>query len=72
MRAATAPAPVQQAYLPQTGAGGCDLSAAYDPEPSLYLGRAGGRGGGAGCGLAVARFAPVQQAFCNQPRRAAT
>ncbi len=32
MRASTAPAPVQQAYLPQTGAGGCDLSAAYDPS----------------------------------------
>ena len=31
MQAATAPAPVQQASLPQTGVGGCDLSAAYDP-----------------------------------------
>jgi hypothetical protein len=32
MQAATAPAPVQQALLVQTGVGGCDLSAAYDPS----------------------------------------
>ncbi len=32
MRAAAAPAPVQQASVPQTGAGGCDLSAAFDPS----------------------------------------
>ena len=42
MRAATAPAPVQQAFLqPQTGVGGCDLSAAYDPDhPCTSVGQA--------------------------------
>ena len=44
MRASTAPAPVQQAYLPQTGAGGCDLSAAYDPShPCTSAGAAAGQ-----------------------------
>jgi D-alanyl-D-alanine carboxypeptidase len=31
MRAATSPAPVQQALAVSTGVGGCDLNAAYDP-----------------------------------------
>jgi D-alanyl-D-alanine carboxypeptidase len=31
MRAATSPAPVQQALALSTGVGGCDLNAAYDP-----------------------------------------
>ena len=32
MRAATQPAPVQTAMVPQLGAGGCDLNAAFDPN----------------------------------------
>jgi hypothetical protein len=32
MQAATAAAPIQQAFFPQTGIGGCDLNAAYDPS----------------------------------------
>ena len=41
MRAAAAPAPVQQAFAEQTGVGGCDLSAAYDPgHPCSSVGEA--------------------------------
>ena len=61
MRASTTPAPVQQAYLPQTalpqtGAGGCDLSAAYDPSrPCTSV---GGAVGGA-VGPVIAAAAPA-------------
>ena len=52
MRVASAPAPVQPAFVPQTGAGGCDLSAAYDPNhPCSSVGQA---------------TAPVQLAFATQ------
>ena len=75
MRASTTPAPVQQAYLPQTalpqtGAGGCDLNAAYDPSrPCTSVGAAVG-GGAVGPVIAAAEPAlasppsapPVRQA----------
>jgi hypothetical protein len=60
MRAATTPAPVQQAFLqPQTGVGGCDLSAAYDPDhPCTSAGQAA-----AMSAPPSAQQATIQQAF---------
>jgi D-alanyl-D-alanine carboxypeptidase len=59
MRAARAPAPVQQAMLTQTGPGGCDLSAAYDPSrPCTTVGEA--------ATSAAPAPPPVQQAMLTQ------
>jgi hypothetical protein len=60
MRAATTPAPVQQAFLQlQTGVGGCDLSAAYDPNhPCTSAGQAA-----AISAPPPARQVTIQQAF---------
>ena len=65
MRASTTPAPVQQAYLPQTalpqtGAGGCDLNAAYDPSrPCTSVGAAVGGAVGGAVGPVIAAAEPA-------------
>jgi hypothetical protein len=70
--AATAPAPVQQAFvqqaaLPQTGTGGCDLSAAYDPNhPCSSVGQPVAVAAAAPAPLPPAA-PPVQQALVQAP-----
>ncbi len=55
---------MQQAYLPQTGAGGCDLSAAYDPShPCTSAGQAVAAVEPAA--VSPSPVAPVQQAFAQ-------
>ncbi len=76
MRAATAPAPIQEAFVEQAGPNGCDLSAAYDPgHPCTTAGQAAAAPAGqavarqAAAGASVARVAVAaapRQAFVQQ------